>query len=155
MSTYGYVGGSPATSTDPAGLQAIPLPVPLPAPVYIPYGEDGGAYEQPGDIYIYPDRVAQWFVAEALIAATHPANPFSSWMQMAVKPAREQRPNGCPAGTKPINQFPGLDKDGVHKIKKGINARPADWVGVSPDGKIWVNEGGEAADQGHVEDYLP
>jgi len=123
--------------------------------VYIPYDEDGGAYEQSGDIYIYPDRVAQWFVAEVLIAATHPANPFSSWMQMAVKPAGEQRPNGCPAGTKPINQFPGLDKGGVHKIKKGINARPADWVGVSPDGKIWVNEGGEAADQGHVEDYLP
>ena len=51
--------------------------------------------------------------------------------------------------------MPGLSSDDIHRIKRGINAGPKDWVGVSPDGDVWTNEGGEGGNQGNVEDYLP
>jgi hypothetical protein len=75
--------------------------------------------------------------------------------QMAAKPPREQRPDNCPTGTKPIDKVPGLTKDDIHGIKDGINAGPRDWVGISPDGNVWINEGGVGSDQGPLGDYLP
>jgi RHS repeat-associated protein len=71
------------------------------------------------------------------------------------KPNREQRPDNCPTGTKPIDKYPGLDRGDIHGIKDGINAGAKDWVGISPDGHVWINEDGEGSDQGPYEDYLP
>jgi hypothetical protein len=34
-------------------------------------------------------------------------------------------------------------------------AGPRDWVGISPDGNVRINEGGEGSDQGRLEDHLP
>ena len=47
-----------------------------------------------------------------------------------------------------------LDRVKIHPIKDQIGARPKDWVGISPDGRIWTNEGEAAVDNGPYEDYL-
>jgi len=157
ISTYGYVGGNSLQRADSLGLQAVPLPLPVAPPGYVPYNPDRGnaEYGQSGDIYINTDSIAQDIVLKGIGILTSPISPVRPLIQMAAKPDREQRPQDCPAGSKPINQYPGLSSSDIHKIKRGINARGKDWVGVSPDRSIWVNEGGEASDQGKVDDYLP
>jgi len=67
------------------------------------------------------------------------------------KPDAEQRPDGLPQGTVPIDKDRRLDRDLIHKIKQGLGAKH--WVGVSPDGKVWVNEGGKAVEWGHINDW--
>lgn len=64
------------------------------------------------------------------------------------------KPPGCPTGTVPVDEDARLTRDGIHKIKAGIFAGPADWVGIDIDGNIWSAEGGVAADQGHYTDYI-
>lgn len=155
---YAYVGGNPVQWVDRLGLQAVPMPMPMPAPVpgYVPYNPDGsGTYERPGDIYIYPDRIAQSIVLQGINVLMHPLSPVRPWIQLAAKPDREQRPDNCPTGTKPIDKYPGLSTGDIHGIKAGVNAGPKDWVGISPDGNVWINEGGEGSDQGPLSDYLP
>jgi RHS repeat-associated protein len=71
------------------------------------------------------------------------------------KPDREQKPDGCPAGTKPVDKDKRLDREKIHGIKDQLQAGLRDWVGISPDGRIWTNEGGVAADNGPYTDYLP
>lgn len=68
------------------------------------------------------------------------------------KASREQKPDNCPAGKKPIDQWPGLSRDDIHGIKAGINAGAKDWFGISPDGNVWINEDGVGSDQGHLGD---
>jgi hypothetical protein len=71
------------------------------------------------------------------------------------KPDREQKPDGCPTGTRPVDRDKRLDREKIHGIKGQINAGARDWVGISPDGRIWTNEGGVAVDNGPYTDYLP
>jgi filamentous hemagglutinin len=67
------------------------------------------------------------------------------------KPDREQRPAGLPTDTKPIDKDKRLDRGLIHDIKRGLGAR--DWVGVSPDGTVWINEGGNAVEWGQISDW--
>ncbi|NGZ08696.1 MAG: hypothetical protein CV088_04815 [Nitrospira sp. LK70] len=72
------------------------------------------------------------------------------------KPNRSAKPKNCPSGTKPIDDFPDLDSDDIHEIKKGLGARPDDWVGITPDGDVITGgDGGQAVNQGPYKDYLP
>jgi len=81
-------------------------------------------------------------------------NALDYVFQSRAKPGA--KPKDCPAGTKPIDQFPDLDKDEVHKIKKGVGAGPRDWVGISPDGDVITgDENGEAVNRGPKDTYLP
>lgn len=66
------------------------------------------------------------------------------------------KPKNCPAGTLPIDVYPGLDHDDIETIKDGIGARPGDWVGIDPEGNvIGGDEKGEAEDHGPFDVYLP
>ena len=67
------------------------------------------------------------------------------------KPDREQRPDDAPPGTKDIDKDKRVDRGLIHDIKKRIGAK--DWVGISPDGTIWINEGGKASEWGHISDW--
>jgi RHS repeat-associated protein len=67
---------------------------------------------------------------------------------------RSGKPNSCPVGTKPIDRH-GLSREDIHKIKKGIGAGPADWVGIDPDGNVITGDAdGNAENNGNYEDYL-
>ncbi|UVT15741.1 MAG: RHS repeat protein [Nitrospira sp.] len=72
------------------------------------------------------------------------------------KPDRSAKPRNCPTGTKPIDQFPDLDTDDIHAIKKGLGAKPKDWVGITPDGDVIVGgDEGQATNQGPYKKFLP
>jgi RHS repeat-associated protein len=75
-------------------------------------------------------------------------------ISFASKPG--SKPNDCPTGTKPINRYPELTKDDIHKIKKGVGAGPKDWVGITPEGDVITGDSsGKAVNQGPFKDYLP
>ena len=66
------------------------------------------------------------------------------------------KPKNCPTGTRPIDQFPDLDKEEVHKIKDGVGAGPQDWVGIAPGGDVITGDAnGEAVNNGPADSYLP
>jgi RHS repeat-associated protein len=67
-----------------------------------------------------------------------------------------EKPDNCPPGTIPIDQFPGLGKDAIHEIKDGIRARPTDWVGIDPNGNVIAgDEDGNAENYGPFNSYFP
>ena len=73
----------------------------------------------------------------------------------ASRPKPGSKPKNCPTGTKPINKYPGLDKDDVHDIKKGAGAGPQDWTGISPDGDVITGDAnGNAVNNGPFKPYL-
>jgi len=65
---------------------------------------------------------------------------------------RRSRPTDAPPGTRPIDGS-GLSHEDIESIKKGIGARPDDWVGVTPDGEVITTdpESGRAQPEGDVE----
>lgn len=72
------------------------------------------------------------------------------------KPKPGSKPKGCPTGTKPIDQVPGLDKDAVHGIKNGVGAGPRDWTGIAPNGDVITGDSnGDAVNHGPYDVYLP
>jgi RHS repeat-associated protein len=71
------------------------------------------------------------------------------------KSKSKPKPENCPTGTKPIDQYPGLSRDDIHRIKRGVGAGPTDWVGITPDGDVITDENGKAVNQGPFKDYLP
>jgi hypothetical protein len=50
------------------------------------------------------------------------------------------KPNGCPPGTIPIDQY-GLDRETIHRIKKDLGLGPTDWTGIDPNGNICIDDG--------------
>jgi len=67
----------------------------------------------------------------------------------------ESKPKDCPPGTKPINKT-GVSKAAVHGIKEGVQAKPEDWTGITPDGDvITTNPDGSAENHGPYKNYLP
>lgn len=164
-STYAYVGGNPMKAIDPKGLQRF-APRPAPGPVGGSWVDHGGypvadagypgSYPVTPMIGAFPKNSYPGIASSAMIGALSAFNGYlSKKSNHGSKPSREQRPDDCPAGTRPIDQWPGLSKDDIHGIKDGVNAGPKDWVGISPDGSVWINEGGVGSDQGSFEDYLP
>ncbi|WP_282295262.1 RHS repeat-associated core domain-containing protein [Stenotrophomonas sp. PS02289] len=166
ISTFAYVGSVPNSAADPWGLQTRSRIVLTPPsstgavwsdPDGYPVTDSGytGHYSPPpsfGGIRIVdlPGMLSSLALAAPWIVQAH----FSKKHGKGAKPSREQRPDDCPTGTKPIDQWPGLSTEDVHDIKRGVNAGPRDWVGISPDGGVWINEGGEASGQGSIEEYL-
>jgi len=68
----------------------------------------------------------------------------------------ESKPTDCPPGTVPIDQYPGLDKDDIHTIKDGVDARPKDWTGIDPDGNVITTDNdGKHINNGPFDIYLP
>ena len=133
---YGYVGGNPLTWRDPLGQFVAVLP-------------------------FLPPLIGSATVAGAAITAAIGTAGSIAWGILHRDPSsddpdRSTKPKSCPSGTKPIDQFPDLDRDDIHKIKKGLGARPDDWVGITPDGNVITGgSGGQAVNQGPYKDYLP
>ncbi|MBI3562866.1 MAG: RHS repeat-associated core domain-containing protein [Gammaproteobacteria bacterium] len=158
LNTYGYVGGNPLYWIDTTGLAgAIPSGGPMLPPIYnYPITQYGTPEWQ-----AWQDAVSNAInnIPKIEIKCLPmvggciplPVNNEQSDDNQP-KPNREQKPEGCPSGTKPIDQDKRLDREKIHKIKKGIRARPRDWVGVSPDGRIWVNEDGTPSYVGNIDD---
>jgi hypothetical protein len=75
------------------------------------------------------------------------------------KDGSESRPNNCPTGTIPIDVAKDkldLDRDDIHKIKKGVGADADTWTGIDPDGNVWTGGiDGIGSRGGHYTDYLP
>ena len=75
------------------------------------------------------------------------------------KDGSEARPDNCPSGTLPIDKAKrpfGIDKDDIHKIKKGVGAGPKTWTGIDKSGNVWTGgPGGVGENHGPFGDYLP
>jgi RHS repeat-associated protein len=138
LGLYVYGLNSPLRYSDPSGL----FPNPLEATCLDPL--------QPvcwGGIALDLETTAA--VVGGLSSSDHPS------VQLA-KPKPGAKPKDCPAGTRPIDQFPGLSKDDVHNIKDGVNAGPRDWTGITPDGNVITGDNeGNAVDNGPMDIYLP
>ncbi|KAB8194411.1 type IV secretion protein Rhs, partial [Lysobacter maris] len=173
VSTYVYVQSSPLMSADRLGLrgEGAAIGCAVGGGVGSTVGASAGGLAGgsagltcgPGAVACSPAAAAAagtagWAFGGAVGCAVggYVGNAIQNlWSSSKRKPSREQKPEDCPAGTKPIDQVPGLSSEDIHRIKDGVSAGPRDWVGISPDGNVWINEGGEASDQGHFGDYLP
>ena len=112
---YAYTFANPIRFRDPAGKNALLIsPLVLSPPALLATAVVIGGVA----VYYYYQQHSQV------------ASPYDYLIYS--KPNRSAKPKNCPSGTKPIDQYPGLDTDDIHKIKKDI-ARPGDWVGITPD----------------------
>jgi hypothetical protein len=101
----------------------------------------------------------------SLVLTASPAGEPANWQatlkrkgekqgkSSGAKEDSKQRPDDAPNGTKPIDKA-GLTREEIHKIKRGINAGAADWVGVDQDGDVWINSGGQGENLGHYTYFL-
>lgn len=146
---YAYAGGNPVQLNDPFGLdpeadQVPGYPVSCPS-IFAPFTDGTPENQQllaAGNQFI--NEVTTWYIQSLL----------EQFIYLSEKPDREQKPEGTPAGTKPINKDKRLDREEIHKIKDQLRAGAKDWVGIDPNGNIWTSEGGSPVDNGHYSDYL-
>jgi RHS repeat-associated protein len=155
INTYAYVGGHPTISIDPFGLaeprgrsnsQGYPITFPI-----FPSGPSDESKRVAG---LQLQAGLKAIASAYLCLKLHVCNEMLNEEEKA-KPDREQKPNGCPTGTRPVDRDKRLDREKIHRIKDGISAEPNDWVGISPDGRIWTNSNGRPVDNGPFSDYLP
>jgi hypothetical protein len=67
--------------------------------------------------------------------------------------ASDPGPRNVPRGTRPIDRW-AIPKDDLQDIKDGTGAGPRDWVGVSPEGEVYVKgPNGKAVYAGHVDNF--
>ena len=67
--------------------------------------------------------------------------------------ASEPGSNNVPRGTRSIDNW-GIPKDDIQDIKGGIGAGPRDWVGVSPEGDVYLKgPNGKTVYAGHVDNF--
>ncbi|MFC5740533.1 RHS repeat-associated core domain-containing protein [Dyella tabacisoli] len=150
IDSYVYGFNSPLNYIDPLGLQVV-IPVPgnrlaplpwipeVPQPTRTNPKDDWGALcAAGGPVCIVPSLAAIELGA------------------MMAKPKPGSKPKDCPAGTRPIDQVPGLSKDDVHGIKEGVGAGPRDWTGIAPNGDVITGDHeGNAINNGPKGSYLP
>ena len=140
INTYGYVNQNPLGYSDSKGLATDTVTA-----YCLRYG---------------PKACAEVGGAPSASGAANTAG-ISLWCLltntcMASTPKEGSKPKNCPPGTKPIDKYPGLDKDDIHKIKDGVGAGPKDWTGITPDGDVITGDHeGDAENHGPFEDYLP
>jgi RHS repeat-associated protein len=133
LNTYAYVDGNPVRYKDPLGLNPGTL-----------VGGGLGSLVFPG-----PGTIVGGLIGTGIGIA------IGGLILSEAKPDREQKPDNCPAGTKPVDKDKRLDRGKIHGIKDQLGAAPRDWVGITPDGRIITNEGGQAVDNGPYSDYIP
>ncbi|MEF9388516.1 RHS repeat-associated core domain-containing protein [Ralstonia solanacearum species complex bacterium KE056] len=142
---YAYVGGDPISFFDPDGLQAIPAPVPMPAP-----GGPVGGFPGGGNGVVDPivgGRVSPWPAPSSLPTGNVPVTlcAVMPWACTAVSLAAGKPPKDAldPNGSKAPGK-PG-DAEGYCGPKKGpewgksSNGRGSGWV--DNDGNVWVPTG--------------
>ncbi len=156
INTYSYVGNNPLYWIDPFGLQSVTPTVPgIPGfPIAVPPVAIPGTPENQGWVDMVTDAINGFpsFEIQCIGARCFPV-PVQN------KDGSESKPDNCPSGTLPIDKAKGkfgLDKDDVHKIKKGIHAGPRTWTGIDPDGNVWTGgTGGVGENHGPFDPYLP
>lgn len=139
---YTYVGNNPVIWSDPTGRNAV---------LTTELGAEGG-------LAICGPACAVVGGAIGLGVGVWGTSELLNQLNEA-KDGSESKPDNCPTGTLPIDQAKGkfgLDKDDVHTIKKGVNAGPATWTGIAPNGDVWVGTpDGKGTNGGSFSDYLP
>jgi RHS repeat-associated protein len=140
LNLFGYVGNNPVNWIDPWGLQGAVMTPAGPMPLLFP---------------IFPQPTPQQ-VQQSINTLTNLLNPMPLINYLLSKSKPGSKPKGCPTGTKPIDQYPGLDKDDIHNIKDGVNAGPKDWTGITPDGNVVTGDAdGNAVVHDPYGQYLP
>jgi RHS repeat-associated protein len=85
-------------------------------------------------------------------------NPFAGlWNYLfGTTLTAQSAPKDKPHGVLPIDRAPQTKgkKNFIHGIKDGIDAGPTDWVGIGPNGDIWVSDPeGNAQPAGNISDH--
>ena len=143
VNTYAVVGNSPLGYNDPSGLFPNPAEATCVDPLQ-PICWAGIGF----------DLATTAIIAGELTSSDQPNIQFAK-PKAGVRP-KGAKPKSCPAGTRPIDQFPGLSKDDVHTIKDGVRAGPQDWTGIAPNGDVITGDSdGNAVNNGPKGDYLP
>jgi len=125
LNTYSYSLNNPIRYKDPTGKSSLA----------IPGGVIGGAIGGP------PGAIIGMGVGVILTpVAIWGAGELGKWIaninqSQKGKDKGTPKPSDAPSGTKPIDQV-GLQKGQAHEIKKGIEAGPKDWTGITPKGDV-------------------
>ena len=154
VNLYRYVQNNPLNWVDPFGLQAAAaMALRNPFWGFIPptsaqkplTPQQWGEMKEFLDLF-NPNPLVEHLGGRAL--------DFYNYFSKKSKPY--SKPKDCPSGTKPIDEYPGLDRKDRHKIKDGVGAGPTDWTGITPDGRVVTGDfEGKAVDRGPYKDYLP
>jgi uncharacterized protein RhaS with RHS repeats len=156
INLYGYAANDPINYTDPEGRQAAVI--------------GGGALVGAGAAGVAAGVVGAGIAGYAVGTLIYPyIEPYLSpivdstvqtisGLGNAVfsKPKPGSKPKGCPTGTLPIDEYPGLDHDSIHGIKDGVAAGPQDWTDIAPNGDVITGDSnGNAVNNGKYTDFLP
>ena len=149
---YAYANNNPYRYLDPDGYQAASV-----LRLVVPFIFGGAAIDAARDrkkVEASEDAVRRLFGVHGLLSESSEESSGAQdkkGEQPKAKPDREQKPDDVPTNTKPIDQDKRVDRGLLHDVKKGLGAK--DWVGVDPDGNIWINEGGKASLWGHLDQF--
>jgi len=131
---FAYVGGDPINAIDPLGL--LPSSCTATPQSAVICGDAGGAMS--------PASGAANATGGLVIKA---------WTELFNKPKPGSKPKNCPTGTVPIDETEWSDDHEV--IKKGVDAKPNDWTGITPEGDVITgDEDGEAVNHGPASSYV-
>ena len=145
INPYAYVAGNPINKIDLWGLQVV-IPVP-PPPIPFPGYKPVKVPEEVRDLLNKFDPRTAFLGAEQMAEDIY--NYFFKQSKSGCKPKT------VPTGTRPIDEYPGLSKDDIHNIKKGVGAGPPDWTGITPDGRVITGDpDGNPVDNGPYGPYI-